>query len=99
MNRVTEIDTSVPHPGRMYDFYLGGSTHFPADRDAARKILAVLPEGRDMAIANRSFLGRAVRFLTEQGISQFLDIGTGIPAPGSAADVARKADLAARVVA
>ena len=73
----------------MYDYYLGGKTHFSADRDAADKVLAVLPEGRDMAIANRAFLGRAVRFLTRQGITQFLDIGTGIPSPGNTREVLR----------
>src|SRR5260370_469473 len=47
----SKIDTSVAHPARMYDYYLGGKTHFAADRAAADTVLAVLPEGRDMAIA------------------------------------------------
>ena len=93
-----EIDVSAAHPARMYDYYLGGKTHFAADREAADKVLAVLPEGRDMAIANRAFLGRVVRFLAGQGISQFLDIGTGIPSPGSTSDVLRELNPAARVV-
>lgn len=93
-----EIDTNVAHPARMYDYYLGGKTHFSADRDAADKVLAVLPEGRDMAIANRAFLGRAVRFLTRQGITQFLDIGTGIPSPGNTREVLRDINSEARVV-
>jgi hypothetical protein len=93
-----EIDVSVAHPARMYDYYLSGKTHFAADREAAGKVLAVLPEGRDMAIANRAFLGRVVRFLASQGISQFLDIGTGIPSPGSTSDVLRDLNPAARVV-
>ena len=82
----------------MYDYYLGGKTHFAVDRDAAEKVLAVLPEGRDMAIANRAFLGRAVRFLAGQGITQFLDIGTGIPSPGSTNEVLRDIGHEARVV-
>jgi hypothetical protein len=94
----SEIDISVAHPARMYDYYLGGKTHFSADRDAADKVLAILPEGRDMAIANRAFLGRAVRFLTRQGITQFLDIGTGIPSPGNTREVLRDVNPKARVV-
>ncbi len=93
-----DIDVTVAHPARMYDYYLGGKTHFAADREAAGKVLAVLPEGRDMAIANRAFLGRAVRFLAGQGISQFLDIGTGIPSPGSTSEVLRDLRHESRVV-
>jgi len=93
-----EIDVTVAHPARMYDFYLGGKTHFAADRAAAEKVLAVLPEGRDMAIANRAFLGRAVRFLAGQGITQFLDIGTGIPSPGSTSEVLHNLGHDGRVV-
>jgi SAM-dependent methyltransferase len=92
------IDTSVAHPARMYDYYLGGKDNYPVDRDAAEEVLAVLPEGRDMARANRAFLGRAVRFLAAQGIRQFLDIGTGIPGPGNTGDVSREAAPDARVV-
>jgi hypothetical protein len=94
----SKIDTSVAHPARMYDYYLGGKTHFAADRAAADTVLAVLPEGRDMAIANRAFLGRAVRFLARQGITEFLDIGTGIPSPGNTSDVLREVSPEARVV-
>ena len=93
-----EIDVTVAHPARMYDYYLSGKTHFAADREAAEKVLAVLPEGRDMAIANRAFLGRAVRFLAGQGISQFLDIGTGIPSPGSTSEVLHNLGHEGRVV-
>jgi hypothetical protein len=93
-----EIDITVAHPARMYDYYLGGKTHFAADREAAKKVLTVLPEGRDMAIANRAFLGRAVRFLAGQGITQFLDIGTGIPSPGSTSEILHGRTDQARVV-
>jgi hypothetical protein len=93
-----KIDTGVAHPARMYDYYLGGKTHFAADRAAADTVLAVLPEGRDMAIANRAFLGRAVRFLAGQGINQFLDIGTGIPSPGNTSEVLRDVNPEASVV-
>ena len=94
-----DIDTSVAHPARMYDYYLGGKDHYAADREAAEKVLAVLPEGRAMALANRAFLGRAVRFLAaEAGIRQFLDIGTGIPGPGSTGETAHAVAPDARIV-
>jgi hypothetical protein len=93
-----EIDISVAHPARMYDYYLGGKTHFAADRAAADKVLAILPEGRDMAIDNRAFLGRAVRFLAGKGITQFLDIGTGIPSPGNTSEVLGEVSPGARVI-
>jgi SAM-dependent methyltransferase len=93
-----KIDTSVAHPARMYDYYLGGKDNYQVDRDAAEEVLAVLPEGRDMARANRAFLGRAVRYLAGQGIRQFLDIGTGIPGPDNTNDMAHAVQPEARVV-
>src|SRR5258708_2548962 len=92
------IDTGVAHPARMYDYYLGGKDNYQVDRDAAEEVLAVAPEGRDMAKANRAFLGRTVRYLAGQGIKQFLDIGTGIPGPGNTNDVAHSVQPGARVV-
>src|SRR5450755_420878 len=59
----SDIDTSRPHPARMYDFYLGGKDNYPVDREAARLVLRAAPEGRDIARANRAFLQRVVRFL------------------------------------
>ncbi|NUP49139.1 MAG: SAM-dependent methyltransferase [Catenulispora sp.] len=94
----TEIDTSVAHPARMYDYYLGGKDNYAADREAAEKVLAILPEGRAMALANRAFLGRAVRYLAGVGIRQFLDIGTGIPGPGSTSETAHTVAPDARIV-
>jgi SAM-dependent methyltransferase len=92
------IDTSVAHPARMYDYYLGGRDNYQVDRDAAEEVLAVLPEGRDMARANRAFLGRTVRYLASRGIKQFLDVGTGIPGPDNTNDVAHTVQPEARVV-
>jgi hypothetical protein len=64
----------------MYDYYLGGKDHWRADREAAEQILAVAPEVRAIARANRDFLRRAVTYLArDKGVTQFLDIGTGIP--------------------
>ena len=93
-----EIDITVAHPARIYNYYLGGTTHFAADRKIANNVLAVLPEGRDMAIANRAFLGRVVRFLASQGIHQLLDIGIGLPWPGSPSEILHAIDPDARVV-
>jgi SAM-dependent methyltransferase len=92
------IDTSIAHPARMYNYYLSGKDNYQVDRDAAEEVLAVLPEARDMARANRAFLGRTVRYLAHQGIRQFLDIGTGIPGPDNTNDVAHSVLPDARVV-
>src|SRR5690349_19563158 len=82
------IDTSTAHPARVYDYWIGGKDNFPADREVAEGMAAAAPEIREMARANRAFLGRAVKFLSEQGIRQFLDIGTGLPAAGNTHEVA-----------
>ncbi|HZU57844.1 MAG TPA: SAM-dependent methyltransferase [Actinocrinis sp.] len=93
-----EIDTSVAHTARMYDYYLGGKDNYEVDRDAAEQVLAVFPQMRTIARENRAFLGRAVRYLAGKGISQFLDIGTGIPGPGNTTEVAHQVAPDARVV-
>jgi hypothetical protein len=96
---VPEIDTSKPHPARMYDYYLGGKNHFAADRETAEKGLAAWQAGRIAARENRAFLGRAVRFLVaEAGIRQFLDIGTGLPTTNNVHEVAQAVEPSARVV-
>jgi hypothetical protein len=95
----SEIDTSKPHPARMYDAYLGGNDNYPVDREAVREVVRLYPEVRSIALANRAFLQRAVRFLAgEAGIRQFLDIGTGIPSAGNVHAVAGRAAPGARVV-
>src|ERR1700730_3432656 len=94
-----EIDTSRPHPARMYDAYLGGKDNYAADREAVRQVLRAAPEVRDTARANRAFLQRAVRFLAgEAGIRQFLDIGTGIPVAGNVHEGAGQVAPGTRVV-
>jgi hypothetical protein len=86
---LSEIDTTRPHPARMYDAYLGGKDNYAADREAVRQILRNWPEVRAMARANRAAMQRMVRFLAgEAGIQQFLDIGTGIPSSGNVHEVA-----------
>ena len=94
-----EIDTSVAHPARVYDYWLGGKDNFAADREAAERVLAVTPGLRFRVQANRAFLARAVRFLaTEAGIRQFLDIGTGIPTANNTHEVAQAAAPTSRIV-
>ncbi|MEH1124812.1 SAM-dependent methyltransferase [Micromonospora sp. CPCC 206061] len=84
---------------RMYDYYLGGFTNFEVDRVAAEKVLAQMPIIKPMAHSNRAFLGRAVRFLAgEQGVRQFLDIGSGIPTMGNVHEVAQQTASDARVL-
>ncbi|MFG1796057.1 SAM-dependent methyltransferase [Nocardia sp. NPDC049149] len=95
----TIIDTKVAHEARVYDYWLGGKDNYPADRALGDAIATHIPAIQTMARANRAFLGRAVRYLvSEVGISQFLDIGTGIPTAGNTHEVAQKLDPAARVV-
>ncbi|HEY9525140.1 MAG TPA: SAM-dependent methyltransferase [Thermopolyspora sp.] len=92
------IDTSIPHPARIYDYWLGGKDNYQADRKVAEAAIAATPGVVTGARENRAFLGRAVRFLAGQGVTQFLDIGTGIPAVGHTHEVAQSVDPAARVV-
>jgi hypothetical protein len=98
-NRPAEIDTTVAHPARVYDYWLGGKDNFAADREAAERVLAVAPGLRFRVQAGRAFLARAVRFLaTECGIRQFLDIGTGIPSANNTHEVAQAAAPSSRIV-
>jgi len=92
------IDISVPSVSRIYDFYLGGSHNFEVDREAARRALEFLPGLPKIMQANRAFMRRAVRFAAQEGIDQFLDIGSGIPTYGNVHEVARAARPGARVV-
>jgi hypothetical protein len=93
------VDTSKANIARVYDYWLGGDHNFQADRDTARAIIALTPNARVVARANRAFLGRAVRFLTGQaGIRQFLDIGSGIPTENNVHQVAQEAAPGPRVV-
>jgi len=96
---LSEIETTRPHPARMYDAYLGGKDNYAADREAVRQVLRNWPEVRAMARANRAFMQRMVRFLAgEAGIRQFLDIGTGIPSAGNVHEVAGQVAPGSRVV-
>src|SRR5215475_14389908 len=92
------IDTSVAHPARRYNYWLGGKDHFQADRESGDQIAAMFPTIRAAALANRAFHNRAVTMVAEAGVHQFLDIGTGIPAPGNTHEVAQRVARDSRVV-
>ncbi len=98
-----EIDTSVAHVTRVYDYLLGGKANFAVDRAAAEQAYAAWPGGLDGvradARAHRALLGRVVRYLAgEAGIRQFLDIGTGIPKENNTHEVAQRIAPEARIV-
>ena len=93
------IDTTVAHPARVYDYWLGGKDNFAADREAAEQVIAARPTILRDIRANREFLHRAVRYLAAQaGIRQFLDVGTGIPTSPNVHEIAQEIAPGARVV-
>ncbi|MFC9914020.1 SAM-dependent methyltransferase [Streptomyces sp. NPDC127197] len=92
------IDISVPSVSRMYDYYLGGSHNFEVDREAARRAMEFMPGLPKIMQANRAFMRRAVRYAVGEGITQFLDVGSGIPTFGNVHEVAQQARPGARVV-
>ncbi|MWK39345.1 SAM-dependent methyltransferase [Actinomadura sp. J1-007] len=93
-----EIDTSVPHSARIWDYWLGGKENYPVDREAGDAVLRVLPGIAVSAKQDRAFLGRAVRHVLADGITQFLDLGTGLPTVDNTHEVAQRVDPSARIV-
>jgi SAM-dependent methyltransferase len=93
-----EIPLDRPNAARIYDYYVGGYHNFEVDRLAADRLAQINPDVRLASWVNRAFLRRCVRFLVEQGIDQFLDIGSGIPTVGNVHEIAQAADPSARVV-
>jgi O-methyltransferase involved in polyketide biosynthesis len=91
-------DFSVPSAARMYDYFLGGKDHFQADREAAEQVMSVYPEASMLARANRRFLTRAVWYLAEHGIRQYVDLGCGMPTSPAVHEIARQVRPDARVV-
>jgi hypothetical protein len=95
----SKVDTSVAHPARRYDYWLGGKDNFAADRASGDAIEAMMPTVRLAVRENRDFLRRAVRYAAEQEhIRQYLDIGTGIPTAPNTHQIAQQADPTARIV-
>jgi hypothetical protein len=96
--RSARIDPTKPSAARIYDYLIGGKDNYAVDREAAEKLLAVVPDQRLLARANRAFAVRAVRALAQEGIRQFIDLGTGIPTSPSLHEVVRAVDRTARIV-
>jgi SAM-dependent methyltransferase len=94
------FDVSRPSPARMYDYFLGGKDNFEADRQAGERVNAAVGDvmTHDIVWENRRFLQRAVRFLAENGIDQFLDLGTGLPTQGNVHEIAQGVNPKAQVV-
>jgi len=92
------IDTSVAHPARRYNYWLGGKDHFAADRESGDLLAAAFPTARIAALENRDFLRRSVRRLAEAGVRQFLDIGTGLPVPDNTHEIAQRIAPESRVM-
>src|SRR6185437_7941159 len=84
------LDTGIASVARVYDYMLGGKDNFAADRKLGDELMAAFPGSDWIARQNRAFLGRAVRFCAEQGMMQFLDIGSGLPTMDNVHDVARR---------
>jgi hypothetical protein len=94
----SEADIRRANPARVYDYLLGGTDNFLADQDVGRALIALEPRAREIARANRAFMGRAVRYLATAGIGQFLDIGSGIPTQGNVHEVVQQVRPGARVL-
>jgi O-methyltransferase involved in polyketide biosynthesis len=92
------VDTTKAHPARVYDYWLDGKDNFAVDRHFADAITDRFPWVKTAARSNRDFRVRAVRAVAEQGVRQFLDIGTGLPAPGNTHTVAQQVAPQARVL-
>src|SRR5438132_3220948 len=93
-----EVPLDRPNVARMYDYFLGGGHNFAIDREAAEHLFTVYPDLPLISQVNRAVLRRAVRFLLDQGVDQFLDIGSGIPTAGNVHEIVQKVNPAARVV-
>jgi S-adenosyl methyltransferase len=96
---MSRLNTKIAHPARTWDYWLGGKNHFAVDREAATAAEGLLPSMPRIARADRAFLGNVVRFLAgEAGVTQFLDIGTGLPTVDNTHEVAQRAAPQSRIV-
>jgi hypothetical protein len=93
-----DVDVSKPNAARVYDYILGGANNFDVDRVFAKQVIDIMPDLAFLAIENRSFLRRSTRFLAEQGIRQYIDLGSGIPSAGSVHEVVQAVDPACKIV-
>jgi S-adenosyl methyltransferase len=93
------VDPRIPAPARMYDYFLGGTNNFEADRQIGDRIMELVPEISDSARANRAFLQRAVTWLAaERGLDQYVDVGAGLPTQGNTHEFVRARVPSARIV-
>ncbi|MFF2008437.1 SAM-dependent methyltransferase [Streptomyces sp. NPDC058195] len=98
-NSELEIRSGIPHSARVWNYWIGGKDHYPVDQELGDQVIATYPQARELARASRAFQSRAVRYLAgEAGVSQFLDIGTGLPVQNSTHEVAQDVQPAARIV-
>jgi hypothetical protein len=94
----SSVDLEKPSAARMYDYLLGGHHNFEVDRELSEHALKIQPQARQIALLNRAFLRRVVLFMIENGVRQFLDLGSGIPTVGNVHEIAQAADAGARIV-
>jgi SAM-dependent methyltransferase len=92
------VETDRPSVARLYDFFLGGHHNYAADRELGRQLIQAEPNARMIVKENRDFLGRAVRYLLDCGVRQFLDLGSGIPTQENVHEIAQRGDAEARVI-
>ncbi|HET7017395.1 MAG TPA: SAM-dependent methyltransferase [Streptosporangiaceae bacterium] len=92
------VETDRPSVARLYDFFLGGNHNYAADRELGRRLLQAEPNARHIVKENREFLGRAVNYLTQAGISQFIDLGSGIPTQDNVHEIAQRGNSESRVI-
>lgn len=93
-----DIDMNTPSIARMYDYLLGGKDNFDVDRKACDSLFEQVPELLDLANGNRAFLSRAASYVASQGVTQFLDLGAGLPTANNTHHAAQEVDPRARVV-
>ncbi|WP_410656824.1 SAM-dependent methyltransferase [Amycolatopsis sp. lyj-112] len=92
------VDLERPNAARIYDWALGGTANWAVDREFGEQLVKAFPLIRSVARANRAFLGRAVRHCAENGVNQFLDLGSGVPTVGNVHEIADEADPESRCV-
>jgi O-methyltransferase involved in polyketide biosynthesis len=93
-----DLGTNVPHPARVYDYWLGGKDNFAVDREMGERLIAAIPGAVGSVRANRAFLKQAVRFAVGSGVKQFIDIGSGLPTAENTHEIALQTDPECRVV-
>jgi O-methyltransferase involved in polyketide biosynthesis len=97
MGRVPDFDPNTPSIARVYDYFVGGKDNFAADRDLGDRLIEALPDLLPSTVENKEFLARAVTWVANQGISQFIDVGCGMPTSPTTGEIAREVHPDARV--